>query len=61
MCHKIRCDEESWKLFGFQGEVNKGEDEVLVVLAAGNISHTTRHQNTMIALKGQDQKSLRGG
>ena len=23
MCHKIRCDEESWKLFGFQGELNK--------------------------------------
>ena len=20
MCWKIRCDEESWKLFGFQGE-----------------------------------------
>ena len=23
MCHKIRCDGESWKLFGFQGELNK--------------------------------------
>ena len=24
MCHKIRCDGESWKLFGFQGEVKQG-------------------------------------
>ena len=23
MCHNIRCDGESWKLFGFQGELNK--------------------------------------
>ena len=23
MCHKIRCDGESWKLFDFQGELNK--------------------------------------
>jgi len=22
MCHKIRCDGKSWKLFGFQGELN---------------------------------------
>jgi len=22
MCHKIRYDGESWKLFGFQGELN---------------------------------------
>ena len=25
MCHKIRCDGESWKLFGFQGELNKAK------------------------------------
>ena len=23
MCYKIRCDGESWKIFGFQGELNK--------------------------------------
>jgi len=23
MCHKIRCDGESWKLFDFEGELNK--------------------------------------
>ena len=23
MCHKIRCDGKSWKLFGFQSELNK--------------------------------------
>ena len=23
MCHKIRCDGESWKLFGFRDELNK--------------------------------------
>ena len=23
MCRKIRCDRESWKLFGFWGELNK--------------------------------------
>ena len=26
MCHKIRCDGESWKLFGFQGELNKAQE-----------------------------------
>jgi len=23
MCRKIRCDGESWKVFGFLGELNK--------------------------------------
>jgi len=23
MCHKIRCDGKSWKLFGFHGELKK--------------------------------------
>ena len=27
MCHKIRCDWESWKLFGFQSELNKAQIE----------------------------------
>ena len=25
MCHKIRCDGEFGKLFGFQGELNKAQ------------------------------------
>jgi len=25
MCHKIRCDGEFWKLFGFQSELNKAQ------------------------------------
>jgi len=27
MCHKIRCDEKSWKLFDFQDELNKATVE----------------------------------
>ena len=27
MCHKIRCDEKSSKLFGFQGELNKAQGD----------------------------------
>jgi len=26
MCHKIRCDGESWNLFGFQVELNEAVD-----------------------------------
>jgi len=25
MCRKIRCDGESWKVFGFLGELNKAQ------------------------------------
>jgi len=32
MCHKIRCDEESWKFFGFQGELNKALGDLSVFL-----------------------------
>jgi len=30
MCRKIRCDRESWKLFGFRGELNKASSSVHV-------------------------------
>ena len=39
MCHKIRCDEESWKLFDFQGELNKAHIYDLYL----TISHTLFH------------------
>ena len=37
MCHKIWYDEESWKLFCFQGELNKTQ----VFLFASHSSGTT--------------------
>jgi hypothetical protein len=33
MCHKIRCDRESWKLFGFQKQGLDVEVKSLVGLA----------------------------
>ena len=29
MCHKIRCDRKSWKLFEFRGELNKALNKIL--------------------------------
>ena len=48
MCHKIRCDGESWKLFGFQGELNKAKATTSERALGSNT--TTQHRQDSIEL-----------